>query len=277
MLSDVKNNCYLNGYNNGNTLSPMKLGDRIKQRRAELKWSQQRLADEIKARTGAQISQPGIKRIEDGGGTSILVQIAQTLGVRPEWLAEGSDPKFPSVDPSEDTSTVRQTIPTEPNARPNVRPILVWGREDELPADEYAQIPRLTIKASAGNGKLVWEIEEKGQRQAFRLSFLRRMGIDPLRSATVVADGPSMEPRIWDGDSLLINYDDKVVLNDCVYVFIFKDEWFIKRLFKVPGGGLRIVSDNPDKNRWPDWFIQPEEMEYFELVARVKGLAGGVV
>lgn len=277
MLSDVNNNCYLSEHNNGNILSPMKLGDRIRERRKELKWSQQRLAEEIKKRTGAQISQPGIKRIEDGGGTSILVQIARTLGVRPEWLSDGTEPKLTSVKQDSDTTTARQLISTLPNANKDIRPILAWDEEEQLPEDLYVFLPRLSIKTSAGNGKLVWEIEEKGQRQAFRKSFVTRMGIDPERSATVVAEGDSMNDRIQDGDSLLVDFKENTVANDRIYVFIFKDEWFIKRLFKQPGGGLRVVSDNRDKNRFPDWFVPSDDMQFIEIVARVKGLAGGVM
>lgn len=159
--------------------------------------------------------------------------------------------------------------------RVTIRPVLAWDSEDDL-GDAYALIPRLDIKASAGNGKIIWHIDEKSQRQAFRKTWLQRLGIDPAHAATLVAEGSSMSPRIEDGDSLVVNYKDQSIISGKVYVLTFAHELFIKRLFRTPTGGIRIVSDNQDKSRYPDWEVMPDELDNLAVIARVVGVSGAI-
>lgn len=156
------------------------------------------------------------------------------------------------------------------------RPGTVWNNEDELDGEEYVMAPRMDMAVPCGDGKPMFHIEEKGQRQAFRKAWLARIGANPATIATVTADGYSMAPRIIHDDSLAIDYSQNQVREDKVFVFTYREEWYIKRLFKKPGGGLRIVSDNPDKTRYPDWYIEPEQMVEFRVIARVVGVSGAV-
>lgn len=63
----------------------MNMSDRIKQKRLELGLSQDQLAEK------AKISQPAIKKIEGGGNTKFVVEIAEALGVSPTWLKTGEE------------------------------------------------------------------------------------------------------------------------------------------------------------------------------------------
>jgi phage repressor protein C with HTH and peptisase S24 domain len=155
------------------------------------------------------------------------------------------------------------------------RPVLAWDHEDEL-SSAYVLVPRLNVKASAGNGKLIWEVDEKGQKQAFRRSWMERLGIDPSNAATIVAEGSSMAPRVEDGDSLVVDYKATNVVSGKVYALTFSGELFVKRLFRMPTGGVRIVSDNPDKTRYPDWDVLPEQAENLSVIARVVGVSGAI-
>lgn len=157
----------------------------------------------------------------------------------------------------------------------NIRPVLEWDSESEL-GEEYVLIPRLDIKVSAGNGRIVWEVDEKGQKQAFRKSWIARLGINPGQAATVVADGSSMEPRVIDGDSLVVDYKATNLIDGKVYVLAYQNEVYVKRLFKRPGGGLTIRSDNPDKARYPDMEVLPADSEHVEIIARVVAVSGAM-
>lgn len=161
-----------------------------------------------------------------------------------------------------------------PNLGKPPRPGAVWNNDDELDEREYVFVPRLDMSVPCGDGKPLFHIDEKGQRQAFRRTYLERIGANPATIATVTAEGNSMFPRIIHDDSLTIDYSQVHLRDDKVWVFTYMDEWYIKRLFRQPGGGLRVVSDNPDKTRYPDWFIEPERMGEFHLIARVLALSG---
>lgn len=157
----------------------------------------------------------------------------------------------------------------------SMRPVLAWSSEDELNED-YVLIPRLNVKASAGNGRLVWEIDEKGQKQAFRASWMERLGINPASAATIVADGSSMAPRVEDGDSLVVDYTAREIVSGKVYVLTFSGELFVKRLFRAPHGGVRIISDNSDKSRYPDWEVSPDQLDGLKVIARVVAVSGAL-
>jgi phage repressor protein C with HTH and peptisase S24 domain len=157
----------------------------------------------------------------------------------------------------------------------SARPILAWEREEEL-GDDYVLIPRLDVKFSAGNGKIVWHVDEKGQKQAFRRSWCQRLGINPEHAATIVNEGQSMEPRLIDGDSLVVDYKAINILDGKVYALAYRSELFVKRLFKLPSGGMRVQSDNPDKTRFPDMNLTADDVEHVEIIGRVMGVSGAV-
>ncbi|HEF4770882.1 XRE family transcriptional regulator [Burkholderia multivorans] len=199
-------------------------------------------------------------------GDKFARRYERALGL-PEFSLDRAD-----VSPVHDSA--QQQLTSKP-PQVNVRPVLAWDSEDEL-SDEYALVPRLDIKASAGNGKILWHVDEKGQRQAFRRAWLQRLGIDPNHAATIVAEGMSMAPRIEDGDSLVVNYKEHHITSGKVYVLSFAHELFIKRLFRKPTGGVRIVSDNPDKTRYPDWDVEPDDIDNLVVIARVVGVSGAI-
>lgn len=163
------------------------------------------------------------------------------------------------------------------DGRPSVsaRPILAWDDAVEL-GEEYVLIPRLEVKASAGNGRIVWHVDEKGQKQAFRKAWCARLGIRPEQAATIVAEGSSMEPRVRDGDSLVVDYRATELSSGKVYVLSFQGEVYVKRIFKKPNGGLIVRSDNPDKALYPDLDIDPEYVSNVQIIALVVAVSGAI-
>lgn len=157
----------------------------------------------------------------------------------------------------------------------SARPILAWDDASEL-GEQYVLIPRLEVKASAGNGRINWQVDEKGQKQAFRKAWCDRLGIKPDRAATIVAEGSSMEPRVRDGDSLVVDYRATDLVSGRPYVLSFGGEVYVKRVFKMPGGGLSIRSDNPDKVLYPDVNITSEDMRDVEIIALVVAVSGAI-
>lgn len=157
----------------------------------------------------------------------------------------------------------------------SARPILAWDDASEL-GEEYVLIPRLEVKASAGNGRIAWHVDEKGQKQAFRKAWCTRLGIKPEQAATIVAEGSSMEPRVRDGDSLVVDYRATDPISGKVYVLTFQNEVFVKRVFKKPNGGLTIHSDNPDKGTYPDMDIDPSDVLHVQIIALVVAVSGAI-
>lgn len=159
----------------------------------------------------------------------------------------------------------------------SLRPVAVWEHEHDLNQDEYVFLPALEVKLSAGDGAAVWHVDEKGQRQAFTRKWATRHCIDPECAATYVVSGSSMEPRLLDGDSIVIDYcRNDVIIDGKVYAIALNGEVFVKRLFKEIGGGVRVVSDNPDKVRYPDRVISTDLMSHLQIIGMAVAVSGGL-
>lgn len=134
--------------------------------------------------------------------------------------------------------------------------------------EDFAMLQRLDVKASAGAGNLVFYETEKG-RLAFRRDFLRAEGVKEDDAVVIYADGHSMEPTIPDGAVLLVNMAHKELTNNDVFVVRVDGEILVKRLRKEIGGGVLIVSDNPDKHKYPDIPVSPDKEDHLAIIGRV--------
>lgn len=82
--------------------------------------------------------------------------------------------------------------------------------------------------------------------------------------AVVTGFGDSMRPLYNPGDPLLVDTGVKAVDFDGIYFFRVGKEGFVKRLQRIPGIGLRAISEN---KAYESWDIKPD-MD-FEVFARV--------
>ncbi|AOZ06792.1 LexA family transcriptional regulator [Cupriavidus malaysiensis] len=133
---------------------------------------------------------------------------------------------------------------------------------------EFALVRRLDVKASAGPGRLVFLAGEKS-RLAFRRDFLRDLGLSEKNAALVDVEGISMEPTLPDGAIVLINTQQEPIRYGKVYVVVVDGEVVVKRLARREGD-IYLLSDNPNKDDFPDRRIAGESLGGFEIKGRAK-------
>jgi phage repressor protein C with HTH and peptisase S24 domain len=164
----------------------------------------------------------------------------------------------------------------EPAPRyPSMQPILSWQHEDELPDGEFVMVPRLEVHLSAGGGAGSSQVEiqfDEAQPQAFRAEWVRSQHLKPKKLAAMTARGDSMEPTIHDGDSLLVDTGQVDVADGKVYALWYEGGERVKRLYRMPGGGLRIRSDNA--NDFPEIMLGPEYGGHVRIIGRVVHRSG---
>lgn len=80
----------------------------------------------------------------------------------------------------------------------------------------------------------------------------------------VTGFGDSMKGMFNPGDPLLVDSGVKTVDFDAVYFFRVEGDGYIKRLQRIPGEGLRVLSEN---DKYESWTIKPS-MD-FEVLGRV--------
>jgi phage repressor protein C with HTH and peptisase S24 domain/DNA-binding XRE family transcriptional regulator len=169
--------------------------------------------------------------------------------------------------------TVAQRVANYLTGRPTLQPILAWEYEDELPPGEYVMVPRLDVHLSAGNGN-EGQIEisfSANQPQAFQAAWIRQKHLKPKKLAAMNANGHSMEPSIYDGDSLLVDTSQTDVKDGNVYALWYEGGERVKRLFRLPGGGLRIKSDNPQHDTIE---LDADHQGHIRIIGRVVHRSG---
>lgn len=185
-------------------------------------------------------------------------------------------PKLPTLEvmqkiakayPEQDTT---QVLPK--TVEPSLSPILSWEYEEDLPQGEYVFIPRLDIHLSAGNGREQVEMDfVKKQPQAFRADWIRLEKLNPSKLACMKVDGDSMESLLYHGETVVIDVSQQSVKDGKVYALWYDGGERVKRLWKLPGGGLRIKSDNVAH---PTIEVAPEHAETVRILGRVVHKSG---
>lgn len=133
----------------------------------------------------------------------------------------------------------------------------------------FVLIPHLDIAASMGHGKAAPGMIEVIRDMTVHLDWLRMQGltfsnVDNL--AIITGDGDSMSGTFADGDALLVDRGISEVKTDAIYVFTLDGDLYIKRLQRLTGGQLRMISDNPI---YPPITINESMIERMHIQARV--------
>lgn len=128
-----------------------------------------------------------------------------------------------------------------------------------LPAGNQVRLTQLEVFASAGNGyinnefpTIVSSIEFPEDRV---YEIFGRKSLEGVQLINV--DGDSMMPTLCPKDLLFIDTKIDHFNGDGIYVFNFEDSTFVKRLQKVKGRKLAVLSDN---ERYPPFHIESHEM-----------------
>lgn len=153
-----------------------------------------------------------------------------------------------------------------------VRPIVTYESLEELPKESTVLITRIDVELSAGNGRETWHIEEK-EPLPFQADYIRRLDAKPKNLVAVKVHGDSMEPRLFDDDTVIVDRADKrVPANGGVFALVYAGELLVKRLLRLPDGGLKVVSDNHD--RYEPITVQPDQVDHISVIGRVKYRSG---
>lgn len=109
--------------------------------------------------------------------------------------------------------------------------------------NEWVNIPRLPVEASAGAGAIAHDETAIG---TFRFSrrWLREHGLDSQALSSIRVEGDSMEPTLREGDEILVDRSPRP-LREGIHVVRTGDALLVKRLVAARTGTVTLVSDNP--------------------------------
>lgn len=199
-------------------------------------------------------------------------RLADHLRVDIGWLRDGRRPLINNF----------FERPPAPGPKASTAPIRAYDVDaiedgDPVP-DGWQEVQHIDFALSAGDGSEVPSFVETKYPMYYRMDWFHRCGAKPANVKSMSVRGDSMQFTLYDRDRVAVHTADRVVVSNAVYALLLDGEACVKRLFRH-GQGLRIVSDNPDKGRYPDIIIAPEELhDRVSIIGRVidKSGAGGL-
>jgi len=215
------------------------IGEQAKEFRDHMRWNTARMAKEVGT------SRQNIESMEAKGDRipRYLAQLAKTMGVSSDDLMAG-----------------RYVAPIDGNV------VEIGNFRGKNKPDELV-IPEFNTGGAKGSGLVLrdqpgiirgWSVNQEWVSKNVK----SHTGTANL--CIVTGFGDSMKGMYNPGDPLLVDRGVVRVDHDAVYFFRVESEGFIKRLQRIPGEGLRVLSEN---KKYESWTIKPD-MD-FEVLGRV--------
>lgn len=160
---------------------------------------------------------------EPSQGSKHTHKIARHLGTTADFLMGESDDRGEGIAPF---------------------PIIATEIEDE--DDEIVEIEELDLAFGMGGGSYL-DMPVKAKPRKFTRGWLRLFTqAPPGRIKIAQGIGDSMAPTIQNADIVIIDTADRLVkIGDQIWAVAYGETGLIKRLRPMPGGGVKIMSDNP--------------------------------
>ncbi len=176
--------------------------------------------------------------------------LAHQLDVSYDWL------RFDKHVPRESDKNVRE--------RPEgyLRALNIWNNPSDLPDDQYVMLPKLDYYLSAGNGGPDPNAVDKSESgAAFRADFAAQNKWSSKTHYSMRAKGDSMEPTVQNGAPVVIATNEKTIKSGKIYAILIDGEPLLKRLDKLPGGLIRVRSDNTANLAYSSYEISESDIE----------------
>ncbi len=101
----------------------------------------------------------------------------------------------------------------------------------------------------------------------FSRETLKAAGVESSNAAVAVVKGRAMERLIQDGSAIGFDTSFKHIIDGEIYAFDHKGILLVKFLYKLPGGGIRIRSEN--SYEYPDQTMNREDFGHIKMLGRV--------
>ncbi|WCE04462.1 S24 family peptidase [Pseudoxanthomonas sp. JBR18] len=143
----------------------------------------------------------------------------------------------------------------------------------EPDTSDWADVEGFQANIALGDGAANEEWQE-AHKLKFRASSLRRQGLFPGNLQVFYGRGDSMEPRIHDGDAILVDRSDTRPVDDGIFMLENEDGAYAKRLSKIDGRWF-VTSDNGHDPKWRKP-VALEGRKPFKILGRVRWVGSWV-
>lgn len=169
--------------------------------------------------------------VEDQAPTSAADMVRNMLAKQGKNLPESARAQLMAVAEASDQGNVV----TVDFSRPGLVGDEVW-------------IAHYDVRAAMGNGQAAHDFPELLKDIRVSPSHLRELGVEfeeHFHLKVVTGWGQSMEPTIKHRDPLIVNINVREFVGDGIYLFVWDDLLYIKRLQVADEDHYEMISDNP--------------------------------
>lgn len=229
----------------------MSVGSRIRALRRSLNMSQPELAKK------AKVGQSTISDLEnDKKSTSAMNMeaVAQVLGTSSSYLLTG---KQDSVGNNAQTGgTINQIV-----EQLNNKDEILYQMNNLVKIRYYPNLP-----ISCGSGSFGEALDSDYEELTINSNSLKDRHIHQSYCVAFPASGDSMLPTIKDKDTVYVDLERTSVRDGKVFAICHGGLFKFKRLYNLPLGGIRIVSDNAAE--FPEERLTAQEIidQQFEII-----------
>jgi transcriptional regulator with XRE-family HTH domain len=138
---------------------------------------------------------------------------------------------------------------------------------DQISEDENVAIGMVSPVVDAVRGGIKVEVDEKNAH-LFTGSELKEITSAPSHVGAYVIGDDLMEPRLYKGDTVLVDLaDTQIPAAGGVFCVVMDDEIGVRRLLPYPGRGMRIICDN---SKYPEAVLDQRQALAVHIVGRLK-------
>lgn len=238
-------------------------GPAIRRLRREREMRLQELATEVERQLGKPVNTGNLSRLErelQGYSNEIIQAIARALKVEVSQLFQPPSSLPVRVGVVRDKSDL----------------VEVTSITHSAGAVATYSIPVLEIEGGMSTGgrfqpeydTIVGKMEVNPEWLRTRLPKVT----SPKNLRVITGYGDSMQPTYYDGDILLVDVGVAELRLDAAYVFSLaggnpvEREIFIKTLQRLPGGAVKVISDN---KKYPEYVLDENSRRQMEIIGRV--------
>lgn len=239
------------------------IGDQAKEFRDAMGWSTTRMASEVtKKSQGKAVSRQNIEGLEAKGNRKphFITALAATMGATVDDLYAGR------YIPRDIDSRAIFTLDKAPGSS-NPSALGESSIDGHTPGHE---IKRFDTGGAMGHGVVLkdqpgviesWQVSQEWIQKNVK-SFTSAKNL-----CVVTGFGDSMRGLFNPGDPLLVDIGVTSVDFEGVYFFRVAEEGFVKRLQRIPGQGLLVISEN---TKYRDWTVTKDmDFQVFGRVVKV--------
>ena len=143
-----------------------------------------------------------------------------------------------------------------------------WDSDTPLDEDEVELPLFREVELSAGAGQ-TQVIENQGAKLRFAKATLSRANVAPECAACAFVRGNSMEPVMPDGTTVGVNTAETDIRDGEIYALDHDGMLRVKYLYRKPGGGMMIRSQNQDEHPDEHYTNQDIADQHIRVIGRV--------